>query len=119
MKIVAQILCISFLLVCCKTLQTDNNLLGEYYSKGKDYEYSLMLRGNNSFELQLKYQDANPKCVGGWKLTGDKVINLQCEEVGDITETLSNGYMKEREHNLEIMNSKKLKFKGVILMKRK
>ena len=119
MKIVTQIFCISFLFICCKTLQTDNNLLGEYFSKGKDYEYILMLQGDYSFELQLKYQDASPKCTGSWKLVGDKLISLQCKEFSDITETLTNGYMSEREHNLEIINSNRLKFKGVILRKRK
>jgi len=118
MKIVAQIFCISFLFFCCKTLQKDSNLLGEYYSKGKDYEYNLTLRDDNRFELQLKYQDANPRCEGIWKWTGDKTINLQCDEVSDVTETLSSGYMNEREHDLEIESGKKLKFKGVVLTKK-
>lgn len=118
MKIVIQLFCISFLFVCCKTLKTDNNLLGEYYSMGKDYEYSLRLQDNNVFDLHIKYQDANPRCKGIWKLTGDKVIQLQCGDVSDITETLSNGYMNERKHNLEILSSRKLKFNGVTLIKR-
>lgn len=119
MKIVIQLFCITFTFVCCKTIKTDNTLFGEYYSKGKDYEYKLRLRDNNVFDLHIKYQDANPQCEGVWKLMGNRVINLQCGEVSDITETLSNGYMNEREHNLEIMSNRKLKFKGVTLIKRK
>lgn len=118
MKIIVLIFWMSSLFVCCKTLQTDNRLSGEYHDKGKDYEYNLTLRADNSFELQLNYQDARPRCEGNWKIIGNKTINLQCEEVSDVTETLSNGYMNEREHDLEIVSVKKLKFKGVTLIKK-
>lgn len=117
MKKVIQIFYISIIFLCCKTIQTDNILYGEYYKKGKDYEYRLILQNDKSFELEIKYQDINPKCIGNWKFVEENIIFLQCKETSEITESLSSSYMYEREYNLDVISKKKLKFKGVILTK--
>ncbi len=118
MKILIQTLYILFFFTGCRTLPMDNNFYGEYYNKGKDYEYRLILQQDpNTFKLELKYQDTNPKCIGRWKLEGEKIIHLQCEEVSELSKILSNGYMNERDYKLEIISNKKLKFKKVVLTK--
>lgn len=118
MKPIIKISYIVIFLISCKTLHTNDSIQGEYYSKGKDYEYNLILQTDNHFVLHIKYQDANPKCEGNWKLNGDKTIYLKCVATNDVSEMLSNGYMNEREHNIEIISKRKLKFKGVILKRK-
>lgn len=103
----------------CKTSQNLKSFYGEYYKKGKDFEYSLLLNANNTFMLETKYQDANPTCVGKWKKTNDNEIQLMCNDTESPTEMLSSGYMNEREHKIEIISKNKIKFKNVILNKLK
>ncbi len=120
MKLIIQLSYIFLFFICCNTLKRgDGDLLGEYFGKGKDYEYVLMLRPDNTFYLRMKYQDANPQCEGVWQKKGSHTINLECEEVSNIAEVLSNAYLNERTYNLEVISDRKLKFNGVTLVKRK
>jgi len=114
-----KISCLFFLFIGCKSSHLVNISPGEYYSNGKDYSYNLILRNDNSFVLQLKYQDTNPKCEGTWKRINKMKIDLKCEEETSIGEMLSNGYMNIREHELIVISKRKLKFNGVILKKKK
>ncbi|ALM08803.1 hypothetical protein SB49_14060 [Sediminicola sp. YIK13] len=99
----------------CKALKNEQSIYGEYYKKGKDFEYSLSLNADSTFSLKTKYQDANPMCTGQWQKMNSSEIQLKCDVTKDPTEMLSSGYMNEREHKIEFISRDKIKFKNVIL----
>ena len=98
----------------CKSLHIDR---GEYYKKGKDYTYSLKLTEDSTFILSKKYQDAFPQCSGKWSYIAKDTILLKCDEMKDVMESLTNGYMAERENRLIVLNQNKVKLGKVILTK--
>lgn len=110
------------ILICslfsCKSLKDNQGIYGDYYKKGQDFEYALSLNRDNTFILKIKYQDANPTCVGKWEKVTDTEINLNCSEIENPTETISNGYMSEREHKIQVINNNSIKFKNEILKRK-
>lgn len=112
------ILIIALTFLNCKSLKNDQEIYGDFYKKGRDFEYSLTLKKDNTFSLSMRYQDANPTCIGKWKKSDDFVISLYCDDVEDTTEMLSSGYMNEKEHKVQIISKNKLKFKNVLLKRK-
>ncbi len=92
-----------------------NDITGKFYKRGKDYTCSLVLEKDSSFTFNIKVQDFNPQCEGRWQLLGRDTILLKCNEVKNILEALSTGYMAKRENKIEIINRNKLKYNQVIL----
>ena len=103
------------LLSSCKSLKSEQDIYGDFYKKGQDYEYSLTLNKDRTFVLTIKYQDANPSCIGKWEKSNGSEIHLKCDDVENPTETISSSYMNEREHKIEIISSNKLRFKNTVL----
>lgn len=103
----------------CKTSSVPQSVHGSYYAKGTDYEYRLTLNRDSTFMLKLKYQDAVPACSGKWKYLSKDTLDLSCSAIGDISESLTNGYMTERTRKVKIINQNKLKLGEVILKKLK
>ena len=105
------------MLIACKAVTIPGSLHGTYFSKGKDYEFSLTLLRDSIFNLKLVYQDARPACSGNWKYLTKDTILLECQENEDIIHTISSGYMNERKHVAIILNKNKLMYKNTILKK--
>ncbi len=109
-----------FLIFSCSTLKLDNdNITGVFYKKGSNkygfnYEYKLELNKDKSFKLVQKIQDANPSCEGSWSIHNDTII-LKCNEVENITDMLTNGYMNKREQKVKILSINKLNLDDVNL----
>jgi hypothetical protein len=105
--------------VSCKVLTLQQEMPGEYYKGGKDCEYSLKLNQDSTFVLSIKYQDAKPQCNGKWQYLGKDTLVLKCNEVENISETLNNGYMTDREKKVRIINRNRLKLDQIILKRMK
>ena len=112
------------LFLSCKAQKIDQEVIqGTFYKLNKDRylssSYTLELHKDGSFALNEKHQDANPQCKGKWTIENDKFIVLKCDEVKDVTETLTNGYMNKREQKLLIINRNKIKYNDVVLKRKK
>lgn len=118
-KLIATILGV-FLIFSCNTLKLDkDNIAGVFCRKGSDkygfkYEYKLELNRDKSFKLVEKMQDANPSCEGLWSVHNDTII-LKCNEVKNVTDMLTNGYMNKREQKVKVMSINKLSLDNIIL----
>ena len=111
-------------LLSCKAQQIEQSeIYGRFYKlqKGKDFNiaYTLELKSDSTFFLHLNTAGGNPQCEGKWKIADNNFIFLKCNEITDVTETLTNGYMSQREHNLNIISKNKIKYKNVVLKRTK
>ena len=95
-----------------------NEISGSYYTNveksGFTTLYTLVLNEDSTFIFSIKTQDGNPKCHGNWEITDNQFLILKCEEA-DMFEALTNGYMSQREHIIQIINKNKLKYKDIVL----
>ncbi|MFM9951993.1 MAG: hypothetical protein ACKV1O_28945 [Saprospiraceae bacterium] len=101
----------------CRTPSVQHSLHGLYFAKGNDFEYSLTLNRDSTFILKLKYQDAVPECSGKWRYLDKDTLDLSCSALNDIAQSLTNGYMSERNRKVKIINQNKLKLGEVVLKK--
>lgn len=96
---------------------------GTFYrlQKGKDFNTSYMieLKDDSTFTLVVGTAAGRPQCCGNWEIIDNKFILLKCDEITDVTEALTSGYMSQREHQLQIINRNKIKYKDVVLKRRK
>lgn len=90
---------------------------GTYYKNGKDYEYTLILRKDSTFELTKRYPDVNAKCKGKWTYVKNTVL-LECYEENDALSQISTGYLVERKQEFFVLNSNKIRINKVILKKK-
>lgn len=99
-------------------------LVGEFYgkspglSKGVYDNYTLKLNNDSTFYFEINIHDARPRCDGKWWQSGDSLF-LRCSDTESLAEKLSNGYMNQREHEFEILSKDKLKYKDVVLKRKK
>ena len=108
-----------FLLIFSSCHLTKNYTIefGKYYDRGVDYEYGLELNQDSTFFFYMIFQDAKPQCKGKWVYIENKLILLKCDDPVDISETLTNGYMNEREKKVRILDSNTIKIDNVVLEK--
>jgi hypothetical protein len=114
---------ISVLLLSCKTQKIRQKAIhGTFYKIDKDphfsSEYTLDLNEDGSFFLLEKHKDGSPQCKGRWRIFNDEFVLLECNEITDPTETLTNAYMSNREHKLRILSENKLKYNDIVLRRR-
>ena len=112
------------LFLSCKAQKIDQQTIqGTFHklNKGRDFNssYAIELHNDGSFILKETHQDANPQCSGKWKIEDGKFVVLKCDEVKDVTETLTNGYMNKREYKLLIINKNKIKYNDVVLKRKR
>jgi hypothetical protein len=112
------------LFLSCKAQKIEQELIqGTFYKLNKDRHfsssYTLELHSDGSFLLQEKLHEANPQCQGRWTIEDNKFVVLKCDDVKDVTETLTNGYMNKREHKLLIISRNKVKYNDVVLKRKK
>ncbi|MCI1720030.1 MAG: hypothetical protein LKM37_03275 [Bacteroidales bacterium] len=80
--------------------------------------YSLELNADSTFTFVINHQDARPKGVGKWKIIDTCFISLELEEPS-VEECLTSGYMSERKIKMRIININKIKYKDVILKRKR
>lgn len=124
MKAIIYISVVLMSFLSCNAQQIEKETIcGTFYKlqKGKDFNvsYTLELNTDSTFLLRLNTAGGKPQCEGKWKIVNSKSIFLKCNEIGDITETLTNGYMSQREHKMKIISKNKIKYKDVVLKRKK
>ena len=108
----------------CKAQKIDRETIqGTFYRRNKDRDfsssYTLELHSDGSFLLIEKLFEANPQCKGKWELEDNKFIVLKCNDVNDVVETVTNGYMNKREQKLLIISRNKIRYNDVIFKRRR
>jgi hypothetical protein len=121
MKAIIYISVMLMSLLSCKAQQIEQaEIYGAFYKlqKGKDYNiaYTLELKNDSTFFLHLNTAGGNPQCEGKWEILDGNFIFLKCNEITDVAETLTNGYMSQREHKVEIISKNKIKYKDAPLV---
>lgn len=71
---------------------------------------------DSTFTLKMKYFEAQPQCIGKWRLVNKNTIKLICNEQ-EVYAMLTNGYMNERVHRVKILDTQRVKFNNTILEK--
>lgn len=104
-------------LASCRTISISQNIQGQYYKAGKDYQYDLSLNNDSSFTLTQKYFEVNSTCGGRWQYLSRDTLLLKCYEE-NLSAKLQGGYMTEREKKVIVLGKKKLKI-GKVILKRK
>ncbi|PSL43313.1 hypothetical protein CLV51_1082 [Chitinophaga niastensis] len=102
----------------CRSVAVSQNIAGQYYKSGKDYQYNLILNKDNSFALTQKYFDVNSMCQGKWQYLSADTILLNCGDE-DLSARLERGYMTERQKKIIVLGQNKLKLGAVILKRKK
>ena len=111
------------ILFSCKAQKIDPiSIYGTFYKWDKDKyfskSYTLELNQDGSFKLKINQLDANPQCQGKWGIVDNEIL-LECEEGKNPYEMLSSGYLSEREHRFQILSKNKLKYKDIVLKRKK
>lgn len=107
-------LIISVLLSSCASIFSQENLVGNYQAKGKDYSYKLKLAKDSTFQLTTWHIEVKSGCDGTWRVVDSETILLQCSAPKPLEE-LQGGYMSEREKKVTILSKRKLKMGNVTL----
>ncbi len=102
---------------CCKSVAISQNIDGQYFKAGKDYQYNLSLNKDSSFTLTQKYFEVNSTCKGKWSYLSRDTILLKCDEE-DLSAKLQSGYMTDREKKIVVVSKNKL-ILGEVKLKRK
>ena len=105
---------LSILLTTCSA---QRNLSGKYSRAEKDFRYDLELKKDSTFALTQKYFEVVSECQGKWESLSEDTLLLKCYEATDVTETLSGGYMSEREKKVIVLTGGKLRL-GKVTLKR-
>lgn len=124
MKYITYISIILISLLSCKVQKVDQvTMCGTFYKlhKGNDFNtsYTLQLNTDNTFLLLLNTAGGKPQCKGKWEIVDSIYIILKCDKVSDVTETLTNGYMKQREYKMQIISQNKIRYNEVVLKRKK
>jgi hypothetical protein len=77
------------------------------------------LNPDSTFSIVIQVQDAQPQCNGTWEMIDREFILLKCSEDANPYEMLSSGYMNQKENKLQVINRNKIKFKDVVLKRKK
>ena len=112
-----------FLLSCNAQKLERDEICETFYrlQKEKDFNiyYKVELKSDSTFSLIVGTVAGKSQCSGKWKVVDNEFIILECAEITDITEALTSGYMSQREHKIQIINKNKIRYKDVILKRKK
>lgn len=111
-------------LLSCRVQKLEHEAIcGTFYKLNKDKHfstsYTLRLNPDSTFTFVIKTQDAQPQCNGAWKMVDNEFILLKCGEDANPYEMISSGYMSEKAHKLQVINKNKIKYKDVVLKRKK
>lgn len=112
------------LFVTCRAQKIEHGAVcGTFYKlvKGKDFNtaYKLEIHADSTFKLLINTAEGNPQCTGKWEIVDNVFIMLKCCEDANSYEMLSSVYMSQKEHKLQIINKNKVKYKDVVLKRKK
>jgi hypothetical protein len=101
----------------CRPTFISQDVQGQFYKEGKDFQYSLDLRRDSSFYFTKKYFDGNSTCRGKWQRLANDTLILKCDDP-DLSAQLQSGYMTERERVVILLSKNRLKVDNVILIRK-
>ncbi len=112
------------LFVTCKAQKIEQRIIsGTFYKlvKGKDFNtaYTLELHVDSTFKLLINSAGGGPICEGKWEMVDNEFVMLQCSEDANPYKMLSNGYLGQKKHKLQVINKNKIKYKDVVLKRKK
>ena len=91
----------------CKTTAPIIIQNGTFVYKYKDVSNSqLVLNSDKSFCLSFSYKQG---CDGKWEYISKDTIVIKCQPVVHWTQTISMGYLDDRQIKIKILNNNKLK----------
>ena len=108
---------ITILIFAACKVPSSLTLDGVYENRGSDYSYILELKPDSLFTVVEHRLDVKKTCSGLWKFIDENSILLTCDKGRD-TDVLLSSYMVEREIEVKVLNSKRIDYKGIILMRK-
>jgi len=117
MKVV-NILIFCTIVLSCKNqaLKLNSPLI---YRDVKDKQFTIQFTSDIDFVVHGRAFENNYGCIGKWKYIGDHKILLKCGEIKDPLLAIEPGYMKERDHIIEILSNSRIKYESRILKRAK
>ncbi len=106
--------------LCIYSCSSHKNIFGTYYRKSKLKEYTLTLKEDSTFYVEISYNvewNPKPNCSGKFTINRDTII-LNCCEDNDPLQVLTPDYWNDRCFRMVILNQK-IKYKDVILKRKK
>jgi hypothetical protein len=112
------------LFVTCNAQKIEQGTIcGTFYKlvkwKGYNTSYTLELNADSTFKLHITLFEGSSQCIGKWEILDSVFIMLKCNEDTNPYEMLTSGYMSEKEHKLQVINKNKIKYKDVVLKRKK
>jgi len=107
-----------FLFAFKSTAQNMAALAGYYVKEGKDYKWGLLLNGDSTFVLRFQGFEVDSWCRGVCQYKSNSAYLLRCKVSTEPFEELGSGYMQVKEHEVKILNKKKVSMDGIVLKKR-
>jgi hypothetical protein len=110
------------LLESCRAQKIDQEMIyGTFTGSDKNHTassfYTLELKSDGTFSFDRRVHLGGSRCDGKWRVTDNKVL-LECSEVTDPMETLTRGGMNGVQE-LQMISKSKLKYKDVVLRRKK
>lgn len=111
-------------LFSCKVQMVEKGAIsGTFYKlkKGNDFNiaYTLELRSDNTFKLLVSTAGGKPQCEGKWKIVDNEFILLECNKDENLYETISNTYMSQKNHKVQVLGKNRLKYNDVVLRRKR
>ena len=111
-------------LFSCKAQMVEKGAIsGTFYKlkKRDDFNiaYTLELRHDNTFKLLVSTAEGKPQCEGKWEIVDNEFILLECDIDENPYETVTNTYMSQKTHKLQVLGKNRLKYNDVILRRKR
>lgn len=118
------IVIISIFLMSCIAQKKDRgfyhgtfNAVNQSYKGLPTYYYTLEINQDSTFTYSIKVGLGGSYCSGKWKINKN-ILLIECNEITDPMEGLTRGGMSG-EQEFEILNKNKLKYKDIVLKRKK
>jgi len=111
---IAKILIACVIILSCKTQALKLNS-PSIYRDVKDNRFIIQFTSDSDFVIEGRAFETHYGCVGKWRYIGDHKIVLKCGEIKDPLLAIEPGYMKERDHIIEMLSNSRIKYENRIL----
>ena len=109
--------------ICNAQKIEQRTMCGTFYKlvQLKDFNtsYTLELNTDSTFKLYINLFEGSSQCIGKWKILDSIFIMLKCNEDTNPYEMLSSGYMSQKEYKLQIISKNRIRYKDVVLKRKK
>jgi hypothetical protein len=98
----------------CKTTFKFHKAEEVFFTKGKDYNYTLTFTTDSLFTLYEQVIEGHSTCQGRWHYISHDTILLHCNDE-PFPAQLQAGYLSVRDIKVVVLNKNQMVFAGVIL----